>query len=66
MTDLILYGLIALLTGAVGLLSYFLGKRTERNAEYNRKADALRTANAARDSLRDPSVVERLHERYRR
>lgn len=66
MSDLILSGLITLLIGAVGLLSYNLGKRTERNAEYDRKTDALRTANAARDSLRDPAVVERLHERYRR
>lgn len=66
MNDIFLTGLIALLMGAVGLLSYNLGKRTERNAEYDRKTDALRTANAARASLRDPAVVERLHERYRR
>ena len=66
MTDLIMTSLIALLMGAVGILSYFLGKRTERNAEYNRKTDALRTANAARDSLRDPAVAERLHDKYKR
>ena len=66
MTDLILYGLIALLMGAVGLLSYFLGKRTVKNEEYERAAGSIRTANAARNSLRDPSVVERLHDKYKR
>ena len=66
MTDLILYGLIALLMGAVGLLSYFLGKRTVKNEEYERAADRVRGANAARNSLRDPSVVERLHDKYQR
>ena len=66
MTDLILYGLIALLTGAVGLLSYFLGKRTVKNEEYERAAGSIRTANVVRNSLRDPSVVERLHDKYKR
>lgn len=66
MSDLILSGLIALLMGAVGILSYNLGKRTERNAEYDRKTDALRTANAARASLRDPAVAERLRDKYKR
>lgn len=66
MTDLILYGLIALLIGAVGLLSYFLGKRTVKNEEYERAAGSIRTANAARASLRDNSVVERLHDKYKR
>ncbi len=37
MSDLILSGLIALLIGAVGLLSYFLGKRAERNANFEEK-----------------------------
>ena len=66
MDNIFLTGLIALLAGAVGLLSYNLGRKVEKNAEYNRKADAIRTANTARDSLRDPAVVERLHEHYRR
>lgn len=66
MTDLIMTSLIALLTGAVGLLSYFLGKRTVKNEEYERAAGSIRTANAARNSLRDPSVVERLHDKYQR
>lgn len=66
MTDLILHGLIALLVGAVGLLSYFLGKRTVKNEEYERAADRIRSANAARASLCDNSVVERLHDKYKR
>lgn len=66
MTDLIMTSLIALLVGAVGLLSYFLGKRTVKNEEYERAADRVRGANAARASLRDNSVVERLHDKYKR
>lgn len=66
MTDLIMTSLIALLVGAVGLLSYFLGKRTVKNEEYERAAGSIRTANVARNSLRDPSVVERLHDKYQR
>lgn len=66
MSDIFLTGLIALLIGAVGLLSYNLGKRTERNADFKKKADAIRIANAARDSLRDLATVERLHDKYKR
>lgn len=66
MSDFILSGLIALLVGAVGLLSFVLGKRTVKNEEYERAAGSIRTANAARASLRDPSVVERLHDKYKR
>lgn len=66
MTDLIMTSLIALLVGAVGLLSYFLGKRKVKNEEYERAAGSIRTANVARNSLRDPSVVERLHDKYKR
>lgn len=66
MTDLIMTSLIALLVGAVGLLSYFLGKRTVKNEEYERAADRVRGANAARASLRDPAVAERLHDKYKR
>ena len=66
MTDFIMTSLIALLVGAVGLLSYFLGKRTVKNEEYERAAGSIRTANVARNSLRDPSVAERLHDKYKR
>lgn len=66
MNDIFLTSLIALLVGAVGLLSYFLGKRTVKNEEYERAAGSIRTANVARNSLRDPSVVERLHDKYKR
>ncbi len=44
MSDLILSCLIALLIGAVGLLSYFLGKRTQRNADFEEKKKELRRA----------------------
>jgi len=66
MSDAILSGLMALLIGAVGFLSYALGRKVEKNEEFKRKADAVRNADAARSSLRDPSNVERLHDKYRR
>lgn len=66
MSDLILSGLIALLIGAVGLLSYFLGKRTERNANFEEKKKTMDQVRRVRDTLDDPDVVERLHDRFKR
>ena len=66
MTDLILYGLIALLTGAVGILSYHLGKKAERNADFEKKTETLAEVRNLRNRLSDPSTVERLHEKYKR
>ena len=66
MSDLIMSGLIALLMGVVGLLSYFLGKRTERNADFEKKEKTLAEVRRLRDSLSDPDVVERLHEKFKR
>lgn len=66
MSDLILSGLIALLIGAVGLLSYFLGKRTERNANFEEKKKTMDQVLRVRDTLDDPDVVERLHDRFKR
>ncbi len=66
MSDLILSGLIALLMGAVGLLSYFLGKRTERNADFEKKEKTVAEVRDLRNSLSDPSVVDKLHNKYKR
>lgn len=66
MSDLILSGLIALLIGAVGLLSYFLGKRTERNANFEEKKKTMDQICRIRGTLNDPAVVERLHDRFKR
>ena len=66
MNDLILTGLIAALIGAVGILSYFLGKRTERNANFEKKEKTLAEVRDLRNGLSDPSVVERLHDKYKR
>lgn len=66
MSDLILSGLIALLMGAVGLLSYFLGKRTERNADFEKKEKTVAEVRDLRNSLSDPSVVDELHNKYKR
>ncbi|MBR1778159.1 MAG: hypothetical protein IJ752_06210 [Alphaproteobacteria bacterium] len=66
MSDLILTGLIAALIGAVGILSYILGKRTERNADFEKKEKTLAEVRRLRASLDDSSVVERLHNKYKR
>ncbi len=66
MSDLILFGLIAFLMGAVGLLSYFLGKRTERNANFEEKKKTMDQVRRVRGTLDDPDVVERLHDRFKR
>ena len=66
MSDLILSGLIALLMGTVGLLSYFLGKRTERNANFEEKKKTMDQVRRVRGTLDDPDAVERLHNRFKR
>lgn len=66
MNDIVLSGLIALLIGAVGLLSYVLGKKVEKNAEFAEKEAAEAEIRRLRDSLSDPDVVERLHEKFKR
>lgn len=66
MNDIVLSGLIALLIGAVGLLSYVLGKKVEKNAEFEEKEAAEAEVRRLRDSLSDPDVVERLHEKFKR
>lgn len=66
MSDIILSVLIALLIGAVGLLSYVLGRKVEKNAEFAEKEAAEAEVRRLRDSLSDPDVVERLHEKFKR
>ena len=56
-------GLLTLLSC---LCCYFLGKRTVQNEREKERADSLSAAHKARESLRDPSVVERLHAKYKR
>lgn len=66
MSDLIMSGLAALLMGAVGILSYFLGKRTERNANFEKKEKTLAEVRDLRNGLSDPSIVDELHNKYKR
>lgn len=66
MSDLIMSGLAALLMGAVGVLSYFLGKRTERNADFEKKEKTLAEVRDLRNGLSNPSVVDELHNKYKR
>ena len=66
MSDLVLSGLIALLIGAVGMLSYFLGRKVEKNADFEEKEKTMEEVRRLRDRLSDPDVVKRLHEKYKR
>lgn len=66
MNDVVLSGLTALLVGAVGVLSYVLGRKVEKNAEFAEKEAAEAEIRRLRDSLSDPDVVERLHEKFKR
>lgn len=66
MNDVVLSGLMALLVGAVGVLSYVLGRKVEKNAEFAEKEAAEAEICRLRDSLSDPDVVERLHEKFKR
>ena len=58
--------LMTLLISAVGLLSYGLGKRTERNALFEEKKKTMEEVRRLRDSLSDPAVINELHNRFKR
>ncbi len=66
MNDLIVSGLITLLIGAVGTLSYNLGRKAEKNADFEEKKKTMAEVRRERASLDDPAVVERLHDRFKR
>ena len=66
MNDLIISGLFALLIGAVGTLSYNLGRKAEKNADFANKEKTMAEVRRLRTSLDDPAVVERLHDRFKR
>lgn len=66
MNDLIVSGLITLLIGAVGTLSYNLGRKAEKNADFEEKKKTMAEVRRQRASLDDPAVVERLHDRFKR
>jgi hypothetical protein len=59
-------GFIAVLIYSLCAVVYQLGKKNVENRIFREKADRVRGANAARASLRDNSVVERLHDKYKR
>ena len=66
MENFLLSGLIALLIGAVGFLSYTLGERTERNADFKEKEKTAAEIRRLRSSLDNPDVVDELHNRFKR
>ncbi len=66
MNDLIISGLIALLIVAIGALSYHLGKKAEKNADFEKKKKTMAEVRRLRASLNDPAVVKRLHDRFKR
>ena len=66
MSDVVLSGLTVLLIGAVCVLSYMLGKKIEKNEEYEKKKKTLDQVRRIRGDLSDPDVVDRLHEKFKR
>lgn len=61
--DFLRQGLLTLLSLAT---VYFAGKKDEKYEREKERADGLLAAHEARQGLRDPSVVERLHDRFKR
>lgn len=55
-----------LLTILSCVVCYLLGKRKVSNDVERERAEALANANKARETLRDYSAVEQLHERFKR
>lgn len=66
MNDVVLSGLMALLVGAVGVLSYCLGRKVEKNDEYEEKETAAAEVRRVRASLADHDTVDRLHDAFKR
>lgn len=66
MNDYIVSCLISLLIGAVGLLSYILGRKVEKNADFEEKEEAMAEVRRIRGCLDNPDVVDELHDRFRR
>lgn len=66
MNDYIVSCLISLLIGAVGLLSYILGRKVEKNADFEEKEAAMAEVRRIRSCLDNPDVVDELHDRFRR
>lgn len=66
MNDLILFGLIALLICSVGTLSYMLGRKAEKNEDFEEKKKTMAEVRRLRASLDDPAVVKRLHDTFKR
>ncbi|MBO4538653.1 MAG: hypothetical protein J5781_00135 [Clostridia bacterium] len=66
MNDLFLTGLIATLIGAIGTLSYALARKVERNADFAEKEEAAAEVRRLRNTLDNPDVVDKLHEKFKR
>ena len=66
MNDLIISGLIALLIGSVGTLSYMLGRKAEKNEDFEEKSKTLAYIRSLRCRLDDSDVVKRLHDTFKR
>ena len=66
MKELIELCLHILLIGSIGMLSYSLGRRKEKNEMFEEKKKAIAEIRRLRDSLNSSGVVDRLHNRFRR
>ena len=61
--DLLRQGLLTLLSL---FTAYYAGKKDGEYEREKERADGLSAAHKARETLRDPDVVERLHDRFKR
>lgn len=66
MNEFVMLILATGLVAAIGTLAFVLGERTEKNAVFEKKKKTADAARRLRDSLDDPNVVDRLHDRFKR
>ena len=61
-----IYVILTALIASVAYLSYQLGRNRVLKEQQNGIIQQVQQANQARNSLSDPSVVEQLHQKYKR
>lgn len=66
MSDLFVLLGQCLLTILSCYVCYLLGERKVSNDIEKKRAEALSSANKAREALRDPAIAERLRDKYKR
>ncbi len=61
-----LYVILTVSGAVIALLTYKIGQLRERLKHEQSKTDSLSTARKARETLRDPDAVDKLHAVYKR